>query len=338
MPSSLGRGLVLVVLALGTLGALGEVRAQSPQQGEVFVPCAFRGRATLPLNTIISDMGGRPIARFSGAEITVTVAGLSTATPARARIETGSGQGGFRVRGFVEARSLPIATTENVPVVAGRVWIGARRPVNVVGATRDKLKLEKRMTTPLQQSFSAWTSCSKLTLGTPVPPGWSPAGDARGFVLRSGSLELYDRPQGSVVSVLHKSPEVAGVLFFSTEQTQAWVHIEYHGEVVIDAWVRASDVQALPRGETMDQLASQPSVRNPARLALPNAPRVVRTTREIPLRAAAKEGEPIGVIESGAETYVLDVVAGWVSVLPKALDVMPVENAQFWVKKEELGI
>jgi hypothetical protein len=337
MPSSRGRGSLFVTIALLALGA-GDAAARAPQQGEVFVPCAFRGRAQMPLNTIISDMGGRPIARFSGAEATITVAGLSTATPPRARIETGSGQGGFRVRGFVDAQKLPIATTENVPVVAGRVWIGARRPVNVVGATPDKLRLEKRVTTPLQQSFSAWTQCSKLTLGTPVPPGFSPEGHARGYVLRSSSLELHDRPQGSVVSVLQKAPDVAGVLFFSTEQTAAWVHIEYHGEVVIDGWARAGDLSTLPRGETMDQLVSQPSVRNPARLALPGSPRIVKTTREIPLRVAAKDGEPIGIIESGAETYVLDVVAGWVSVLPKALDVMPIENAQFWVKNEELGI
>jgi hypothetical protein len=290
------------------------------------------------MNTAITDMGGRAIARFSGAETSVIVAGLSTANPARARVETGTGQGGFRVRGFLDAQKLPIVVTENVPVVAGRVWIGARRAVSVVGATRDKIKIEKRMATPFQQTFMAWTSCSKLTLGSPVPPGWSPAGDARGYVLRKGSLDLHDAPQGSVVSALHKAPDLAGVLFFSTEQTQSFVHVEYHGEVVIDGWARTTDLQALARGETMDQLATQPSVRSGARLALPGSPRLVRSPREIPLRAAAKDGEPIGAIEAGAETYVLDVVAGWASVLPKALDVMPVDNGQFWVKKEELGI
>jgi hypothetical protein len=314
------------------------IRVARAQAGEVFVPCVFRGRAVMPLNTIITDAVGRPIARFSGSETTLVVAGLSTATPARARIETGTGQGGFRVRGFVEAQKLPMATTENVPVVAGRVWIGARRGVSVVGAAPDKLKIEKRLATPLMQSFSAWTSCSRLGFGTPVPPGWSPAGDARGYVLRKSSLDLYDRPEGSVVSVLNKAADAAGVLFFSTEQTSAWVHVEYHGEVVVDGWARASELQPLARGETMDQLASQPAVRNPARLALPGTPRVVRTTREVPLRTAAKEGEPVGIIESGAETYVLDVVAGWASVLPKSLDVMPIENGQFWVKKAELGI
>ncbi len=320
------------------LGAWRDAWAEPPRQGEVFVPCALRGRATMPLDTIITDTGGRPIARFSGAETMVTVAGLSSASPPRARVETGSGHGGFRVRGFIEAKRLPIATSRSVPVVAGRVWIGARRSVSIVAAAPDKLKVEKKVTTPLQQSFTASASCSDLALGAQVPPGWSPAGDARGFVLRSSSLDLHDLPQGNVVSVLQKAPDVAGVLFFSTEQRGTWVHVEFHGEVVIDGWARATDLQPLPRGETMDQLASPPFVRGPARLALPNSPRVVKTTREVPLRAAAKEGEPIGAIEAGAETYVLDVVAGWASVLPKALDVMPVENGQFWVKKEELGI
>ena len=78
MPSSLSRSFVLVAfLALG-LGAWRDAWAEPPRQGEVFVPCALRGRATMPLDTIITDIGGRPIARFSGAETMVTVAGLST--------------------------------------------------------------------------------------------------------------------------------------------------------------------------------------------------------------------------------------------------------------------
>ena len=332
------RGFVLVALLVPTLGRAGEAVAQSPQVGEAFVPCAFRGRATMPLHTPITDAGGRPIARFSGAETSLVVAGLSTATPARARIETGIGQGGFRVRGFIEARKLPIATVEDVPVVAGRIFIGARRSVSVLSVTPGKVQIEKRVTTPLSQSFTTFTTCSRLTLGTPVPPGFSPAGHARGFVLRRSALELFDRPEGSAVSVLHKAPDVSGVLFFSTEESAAWVRLEYRGEVLVDAWAKKADLEALARGETMDQPVSSASLRSSARLALPNTPRVVKSPRELPLRAAAKEGEPIGVVEAGAETIVLDVVAGWVSVLPKALDVMPVENAQFWVKKEELGI
>jgi hypothetical protein len=328
----------LVALLVASLGLSGDVVAQSPQTGEVFVPCVFRGRAVMPLDTIISDAAGRPLARFSGAETSVVVAGLSMSNPPRARIETGIGQGGFRVRGYIDAQKLPIATSENVPVVSGQVLIGARRSVSVRSVTPAKVQIEKKVTAPFDQTFTAFTSCSRLAFGTPVPPGWSPAGHARGFVLRKSTLELFDRPDGDAVSVLHKASGVSGVLFFSTEERGTWVRLEYHGDVVIDAWARKSDLEALARGETMDQLASSPFVRGPARLALPNAPRVAKAPREIALRNVAKDGDPIGIIEAGAEAYVLDVVAGWASVLPKALDVMPVENGQFWVKKEELGI
>jgi hypothetical protein len=326
----------LVALALSSLG-LGarEARAQGT---ETFVPCALHGRALMPLNTPVTDAGGRPVARFGGPETALVVSGFSTAARPRARIETGVGQGGFRVRGFVDAAALPVATSEDVPVVAGHVWIGARRAVTVVAATPDKLKIEKRLTAPLNQTFTAFTSCRKLLLGNPVPPGWSPPGDARGYAWRGSSLALRDAARGNVVTTLYKATATPAVLFHGTEGSGGWVRLEYHGEIVLDAWALPPEVQALPRGETLDQLAPPASARNPARLAVPGAPRVVKASRELALRAAAKDGESIGVIEAGAEVYVVDVVAGWASVLPRALDVVPPENGRFWVKKEELGI
>jgi hypothetical protein len=89
----------------------------------------------------------------------------------------------------------------------------------------------------------------------------------------------------------------------------------------------------------MDQVASLPPQRGTPRLALPGNPRVVRALREVPVRGTAKDGAPIvGVIEPDAEAYVIDVMAGWVSVLPKALDVVPPDGGTFWVKKTELGL
>jgi hypothetical protein len=328
--------LLVVACALTSFASAGERRAEAQLQSEVFVPCGLRGRAAMPLGTTITDAQGRAIARFSGAEAGVVVAGFSTVVPPRARVETSGG--GFRVRGFVDASKLPIATTEELIVVPGHVWIGARRAVTVVEAASDKLRVEKKLSSPLHQTFTAFTSCRKLSFGSPVPPGWSPAGDARGYVLRGTSADLYDAAQGKVVTSLYKAAGVPGVLFFGGEPNGAWVRVEYHGEVVFDAWAKTSELQPLPRGETMDELRAPPSARNPPRLAVPSVPRVVKASRELPLRAAARaDAEPIGVIEAGTETYVLDVVAGWASVLPRALDVMPPESGQFWVKKEELG-
>jgi hypothetical protein len=35
---------------------------------------------------------------------------------------------------------------------------------------------------------------------------------------------------------------------------------------------------------------------------------------------------------------VLDLVAGWASVMPKTLNVVPGPDGQFWVKAADLGI
>jgi hypothetical protein len=95
--------------------------------------------------------------------------------------------------------------------------------VTVVGAAPDKLRIEKKLTTPLPQTFTAFTSCQKLTLGTPVPPAWSPAGDARGYVLRAGSLDLRDAPRGTVVA----TPRALDVM--PAPNAQFWVKKEELG-------------------------------------------------------------------------------------------------------------
>jgi hypothetical protein len=306
---------------------------------EPSVRCAISGRAQLPLNTPIQGADGRAIARFSGADAALSVTELTLAQSPRARIETGAPRGSFRLRGFVEAAKLPFYTTQRIPIAAGNLWIGERRSVSVIGVAPDKLKIQKIAAPPLMQTFTVWTTCAALTLEAGTPPGWSPPGDARGYALRKDSLELYGSPQGSAVGVLYKAPDTGAVLFFSSEQSAGWVRVERHGDIGVNAWAKASELTALPRGETMDQLATLPSLRGPARLALPSEPRVVRTTREVPLRAAAKDTDPlIGAIGADTETYVIDVMAGWVSVLPKAMDVMPTDGGQFWVKKTDLGI
>jgi hypothetical protein len=158
-------------------------------------------------------------------------------------------------------------------------------------------------------------------------------------MLKQDSVDLFSGPQGSSVGTLFKTPGTGALLFFSNEQSGGMVHVEYHADIIVDAWARATDLTALPPGETMDQIATLPPRRGTPRLALPGNPRVVRALREVPLRGAAKDAATIlGVIEPEAEAYVIDIMAGWVSVMPKALDVVPLDGGAFWVKKSELGL
>jgi hypothetical protein len=325
-----------LLLGLTVLGWGREVCAQGAAAGP---PCTLRGVSQLPTNTPIYASDGKAIARFSGSD-----SPLSAGAPdARgwAVVETGTGSGSFRIKGQIEANKIPVFTAQSLPVVAGHVWIGAHRRVTLIGAAPGRLKVQKVLSFPLAQTVSAWGPCSAFSLTAGTPPGWSYAGDARGYILKQGTLDLFDNagPNNLLVHTLFKAPEADGVLFYSTEQRGGWVHVEHQGEIMVNAWAKLPELKALPAGETMDQLAQPTTTRNPARIAVQGEPRTVRTWREVPLRAAAKDNDAIiGVIETGTDTYVLDVMAGWASVMPKSLNVMPVENGGFWVKASDLGV
>jgi hypothetical protein len=196
------------------------------------------------------------------------------------------------------------------------------------------------VTTPLQQTFTASAPCGSFSLDPGTAPGFTPPGDARGYVLKRDSLDVYDdASSATVVATLQRSPYADGVLFFSTERKGNWVHVEYHGDVIVDAWAKASELSALPRGETMDQLAPSTHQLSAPQMAFQGQPKLVTTKKEVPLRLNAKDNEPtIGIIEPDTETYVLDQVAGWANVMPKSLHVVPPADRQFWVKSSDLGL
>jgi hypothetical protein len=138
---------------------------------------------------------------------------------------------------------------------------------------------------------------------------------------------------------VQRAPSTDSVRFFSSEQRGGFVHIEYGGEIGIDAWAKASDLQAMPRGETSDVPPGSYTLTSPPQLQLEKTPRIVTTQREVPLRVAARDAEaPVGVIEPATEVYVMDTVAGWANVLPKSLHVLPADNLSFWVKAVDLGL
>jgi hypothetical protein len=286
-----------------------------------------------------SAQGGQALARFSGGDSPLTVVEFPASSSGRAKVETGTGSGAFRITGWVDVSKIPVYTARQVAVRTGHVWIGKHQKVSVQGLAGPNLKVKKSVHEPISQGFSANAACSAFTLEERTPPGWSPAGSARGYVQKRDQIELYDGASGALVTIIQRASSGNGVLYWSTERSGGWIHIEYHGEVVIDAWAKASDLQALPPGETMDQMKPSTTRRSPPRLALAEQPTVVKTTKDIALQnAAGDSGKVIGKIEAGTETYVMDTVAGWASVLPKSLHVQPVSDGQFWVKASDLGL
>jgi hypothetical protein len=298
------------------------------------------GTATPSQDTEIFDAatGGRAFAHFAGAEVPVSEAQFpADAATGRASISTGSGRGNFHVSGFVNPAKIPVYTTTRVAVVADHLWIGEGRQVTVLGAEGAHLKVSRRLTSPIDQTFIARAACSALALSATTPPGWNVPGFAHGYVVKRSSVELFDSSSGkNTVTTLRRAASAPGILLWSTEQRADWVHVEFHGEVIIDAWARTQDLEALAPGETMDQLAGPAYSRSSQHLALAGQPRVVRTTQQVPLFAkASATGASIGWIEPDTDTYVIDTMAGWVSVMPKSLNVVPSGDGHFWVKSAD---
>ncbi|HOU90937.1 MAG TPA: hypothetical protein PLU22_07825 [Polyangiaceae bacterium] len=333
---------LLVAAVIG--GQPGGVRAETPAAAPGSgsgAACAFEGLATLPPDLFIEDLpaGGKVIGRFTGGPTALRVSAFPPAGAlGRARVATGTGTGSFRLVGYAQADRIPLFATQPLPVVPGHLWIGDQREVRVVGSRGDRLEVELRLTEPFRQDFRTETSCATLSLAAGTPAGWDVPGDARGYVVAADQIELYDQPgrDRALVTVLSFAN---GTLLWSREAQDGFVHVEYHGGIVIDAWAKERHLRALPPGETRD--AAAPPRRQPGtpQLRMDDIPREIVTRKEVSLRSGAAESAPvIGAIEPNTRTYVLDVVAGWASVLPRSLHVAPPDQGQFWASATELGL
>jgi hypothetical protein len=306
--------------------------------------CALSGSATMPKDTVIYDKegGGSGIARFAGVQSPLATRSFPARSSAgRVQVQTGLGSGSFQIRGFVDATKVPLFTGRDVPVTQGHVWIGAGQQVQPLGATQGQLQVSLALKSPIQQTFTGQAPCGAFTLRQLTAPGWTVPGGARGYVVRKTSVDLYDSPSDGrkMVTSLHRAAEGHGILLWSTERQGPWVHVEYHGEVVLNAWAHAKDLHPLPPGETMDHLNKQGSKSSAARMVPEGKPKLLKTSKSVPLRSSASASAPaIGHIEPDTETYVIDVVAGWASVLPKALNILPYGDGHFWVLASDLGI
>ncbi|MBX3183677.1 MAG: hypothetical protein KIT72_06105 [Polyangiaceae bacterium] len=304
--------------------------------------CIIRGDSTAPpkdLTLYDAASGGAAIAKLTGLKTPLEASELPETASARARLKTGTGQGHFRMEGYAAATELPLVTSQMLPVITGHVWIGAAERVTLDASRPGQVRVSKRLTAPLSQTFKAWAPCAQLSFTQGTPPGPSIDGDARGYRMAKDTLELYDEAgqKRSHVITLQRAPG-AEVLFWSTKRQGNMVQVGYQGAVLIEGWANANALKALPRGELMDEAAPPRLEVAGGKLRIEGEPRELRTTREHYIYREAKQGTPIGRIEVNTDTIVLDIVAGWASVLPKSLAVMPPDGGHFWVKAEDLNL
>lgn len=280
--------------------------------------------------------GGRVIASLTGALVPMTLSEIPLdPTQGRARLSTSAGGSALRLDGYLSTSDLTVFTTRDIPVIASHVWITSGQKVKLVSATADTLRAELSIAGTEGQGARSSAPCDAFSLQPGTPRPMEIPGNARGYMSKGTKLDLYDKPNGDVVFSF-KIIEGSGLLFWSTESRAGFVHVLSRGDVSVDAWARVRELEAMKKGEMRDQYIPPTTTFSGAKLALEKPPPVVKATKEIPIRARrdAKE-KPVGVIEAGAEIYVMETIAGWINVLPVSLGITPPDDGGFWIPAAE---
>jgi hypothetical protein len=344
-PATSSRLRAAAVASLGLLAMLPHAEAfadgATPVEGSG-PDCVVRGKGIVEKGVQIfsSKDGGVAIAGFATQEVTVELADFP-ADPliGRAKIKTGKGSGSVRIEGWVDPTKIPLSTRTDAAVVEGHVWIGKGEPVRLRGALPGKLSVESTVTAS-QQKLRAKATCSAFAVGRSAGGDHETPATAKRWVLRERTLDLFDDAGGAVVFTLEVPSAESGLLLWSTEQRGPFVHVQHGGQIIVDAWAKASELKAFPKGEMLDELAGGSLVSmTPAKLKVDGSIKELKVSKEVPLRLAANESaKAIGALEEGAEVVVIDTVAGWARVFPKGLEIIPPDGKDFWAKSADLGL
>lgn len=334
------------LLAAGTEPlSIGEARADEvkvPAATAVSAPapaCVLAGTEPVPKGLQIFDApsGGRVIGSFSGAFASLRLSDFP-ANPStdRARVSTSTGTGSVRLDGWVVPATIPVYTARDLSVMGGHVWISTAQKVKLVQAAAGSLTGEVTILGTDGQTTKASGPCDAFTLQRGTPTAMEVPGNGRGYLMKTTSIELFDAPNGNAVFSLNMN-EGSAQLFWSTESRAGFVHVKARSDLTLDAWARFRDLEPLKKGEMMDQFIPPTTAIQGAQLALDPPPRVVRATKEIPIRLKRDAKDtPIGAVEVGAEIYVLQTMTGWSSILPRSLALTSPDEGGFWIPSSEV--
>jgi len=341
----------IILIASIVSSAIYSVLAQAAQPAQVgsarplvtanlSAACQLSGSPLIPLDVALyaRDKGDQKVGRFTGMASGLTVIELPESNAHRIHVITGTGHGGFALDGWIKPDALPIYATTNLPVVAGHVWIQAGQRVEYEGRQSNQLRVQRTTTSPFAQSFSATAACSSLSFVPFSAPQQESPRFTRGYSLDRNELAISTEPKGEPAFKLTRSSSAGSVFLYGMETKEDWIHIRYFGVVGVDAWAKLSDLRQLPKGERVDEYIASPQT-DTGRLRIVESGRLVTVSERVQVRLRPSPDAPVvGEIEPATETQVLDVAAGWASVLPKGLNVAPPADQQFWVEARKVGI
>jgi hypothetical protein len=299
--------------------------------------CALHGQPTMADGLGIYDApsDGTEIAHFTGVKVALQVTSFGDGATARSRVETA----GFRIAGYVRTRDIPVYTAHPVSVHGGNLAIAEGRRVSVIGVSGGRLRVERTSTSPIAGVFQGWAPCEALSLAASSPSTWAPPGGGREYVVRLARMDLFERPKGGLVATLARAADGPGIVFWGADSSDGFVHVEHHGDLLIDAWARLRDLAALPAGDTAEGVAPVATPTVAPKPQLQRRARIVRATNAVDLRATPTEAAiVIGGVDPEVDVVVVDVVGTWARVMPVSFAVAPTAPAEFWVHARDLGV
>lgn len=302
--------------------------------------CTLTGTATPDLDLQMTDAEGRPLARFGGVALPLSVTDLPESGDGKMRVSTGA-SGRLRVMGFVPVRAIPIYLKRDLPVVKGRITLLKGTAIEYLGRNGDQIRINVKTVNAIAETYSATVACEGLSLEPQKVTRWAPPGHARGYLMKQPVAPLFDKPgpDAKVVASIHLAKEAHGILFYGDRREGDFIHVQYRRDVGIDGWMGVKDLEILPRGELVDQSVSKVKPSTDKKLKLKMEGQLYRAQDEIALYGKADPKlPPIGSVTKDTEFYVLDVVVGWARILPKQLDVVPLGERHFWVRAKEIGL
>jgi len=330
-------GLSFLAFTHGNSPALAQEAAPTTGSGASCVISGLDATVTKDTPVMSSETGGEARAVFSGARAALKATRFpADVSTGRMVINTGNG---FRVEGYADPRQFGIYASRDIAIGGGQLWISAGRQLNIVGAAPGQIKVEVPARGGLGRAIQALAPCDALTFDRTTPPSFETPGNARGYLSKKAELEIFPTAKAENGYTINIVGEGSGMLLWGKEQRGGFVHVVARGDLVIDGWVRSSELKAIPRGEMMDQALPPERVQSGPSLSVKDHKGIVRAPKTMTLYFGRGEATPqLGELEKDSEVYLLETVLGWASILPKSLQVLPQGDRAFWVKSTDLGL
>lgn len=334
-------GALVGVGTLGTSSSIPEAHAGEPAaQRDVTGPgCLIKGTYPAGKGTKVFEQptGGDVIASLSGGYVPMTMSEIPfDPSSFRARLSTSTGSEAVRIDGYVPVADWPLFTTTDISVQGASIWISVAQKVKLVRASANSLTVEMPVGGTLKQTVRATAPCGAFSLARPNPEPLEFPKQGRSYMTKKQKVDLYEEPNGKIVFTLNMM-EGTGQLFWGEKTKNGFVHVISRNDLTIDAWIPVRDLEALKKGEMMEQYIPQTTPAAASTLSFDKPPPIAKATQTISIRAKRDENaKPIGQIEAGAEFYVLESVTTWTNIAPKHLGVLPLEEGGFWVPTIEI--